>query len=96
MAFKPPQKAKRDGNEPEIFEVFQSHGFKVEAIDKPVDCILGWQGLNYLVEIKNGPKAPLTKGQVAFLKDWPGQATVVYSVADAIAFAHKIKGLDAK
>lgn len=93
MAWKPPQKARRDQNEPEIFEVFEAHGLKVEPTDKPLDCIVGFAGLNYLVEIKNGQKAPLTKGQKLFLSEWPGQAAVIRSVDEAIAFAQQIRGV---
>lgn len=91
MRFKPPQKAKRDLNEPEIVGVFRAHGISVAIADKPVDLILGYGGATFLVEVKNGPKAPLTKSQIDFFRDWKGQAVIVENVEQAQAFAKAIR-----
>lgn len=91
MPFKPPQKAKRDSNEREVFGVFRSHGIAVEPTDKPLDGILAFAGNTYLVEVKNGPKAPLTREQEEFLASWPGKARVVRSFDEAVAFAQDIR-----
>ena len=92
MAHKPPQKARRDGNEPEVFAALRAHGLAVEPTDKPLDAIVAYSDRTALVEVKNGPKAPLTKDQKVFLAEWPGEAVVIRSVDEAIAFAEKIRG----
>lgn len=94
MAHKAPQRAKRDGNEPEIVEAFKAHGIDVERADHPVDLLLGHRGVTWLVEVKNGPKAPLTSAQKAFFGRWRGHAAVITSVDEAIAFAQAIKAGD--
>lgn len=91
MRFKPPQKAKRDMNEPEIVAVFRRYGIDVEPADKPLDLVLGYMERTYLVEVKNGPKAPLTLFQQAFFARWCGHATIVCSVDDAIQLAERIR-----
>ncbi|URC15550.1 nuclease/hydrolyse [Octadecabacter Antarctic DB virus 2] len=81
--WKAPQKARRDENEPEIFDVLRAYGFIVEPTDKPGDCIAGYRGRNYIVEVKNGPKAPLTKYQKDFIERWTGQHDILCSVEEA-------------
>ena len=90
--WKPPQKARRDLNEPEVFEALRKHGLTVVATDKPLDAIVGYGGRTYLVEVKNGPKAPLTADQRSFLAAWPGHAVVLRSVEEAVAFAVRVRG----
>ncbi len=51
--WKAPQKARRDENEKEIFAILEAYGFQVEPTDKPGDCIAGYRGRNYIVEVKN-------------------------------------------
>jgi len=83
---------KRDGNEAGIFDLFRSAGLSVCPLDTPLDAIVGYAGRTYLVEIKNGHKAPLTKPQVAFLNAWTGQANVIRDDAQALAFIAAVKG----
>jgi len=91
MGWKPPQKAKRDGNEAPIVDAFRKMGLDVEPTDKPLDLILGYEGSTYLVEVKNGAKAPLTDAQKAFFGRWRGHAAVVTSMDEAIEFARAVK-----
>lgn len=91
MGWKPPQKAKRDLNEGDIFDAFRKMGLDVEATDKPLDAVVGYQGKSYLIEVKNGPKAPLTKDQEQFFSKWRGHAAVIRSVDEALAFAAAVK-----
>lgn len=91
MGWKPPQKAKRDANEGAVFEALEAHGLTVEPTDKPLDSVVGFAGRTYLVEVKNGPKAPLTKAQKKFFKEWPGQAEIITSVDEAIDFAKRVR-----
>jgi hypothetical protein len=46
------------------------------------DIVVGINGVNVLVEIKNGDK-PLTTDEVLFHETWRGYATVVRSLDDA-------------
>ena len=85
---------KRDANEPEIVAVLEAYGLSVERVDKPLDLIVGFMGKTYLCEVKNGPKAKLTKFQEAFFGRWRGHATVLTSVEDAEQFARAVKGFD--
>lgn len=89
--WKPPQKARRDLNEGEIFDAFRKMGLDVEATDKPLDALVGFGGRTYLVEIKNGPEAPLTDAQVEFFGKWRGHAAIIRSVDEALAFAAAVK-----
>jgi hypothetical protein len=94
--WKAPQKARRDENEPEIFGILRAYGFNVEPTDKPGDAIAGYRGRNYIVEVKNGPKAPLTPYQKKFISQWTGQHVVLCDIADAEVWCRLIRdGCDA-
>ena len=53
------------------------------------DIMVGYAGRNYLLEIKDGAKAPsrrdLTDAQKTFHGKWQGQAAVVTTAAEALA-----------
>ena len=53
------------------------------------DILVGYKGINYLMEIKDGDKPPsdrkLTKPQVAWHRDWRGTVHVVLSSQEAFA-----------
>ena len=83
-------KNKRDGNEKEIFGILRGYGIQVQSTDQPLDSICAFKGVNYLVEIKNGPKAPLTATQVEFLKDWRGQSVILSTTDEAHDWARSI------
>lgn len=91
MGNRPPLNAQRDANEPIIFEALRSHGVHVHPLDVPLDALAWFGGVTYLVEVKNGPKAPFTKPQIKFLKDWPGEPVILRSVDDAIAWAKSLR-----
>jgi hypothetical protein len=94
--WKAPQKARRDENEPEIFAILEAHGFDVEPTDKPADCIAGYRDRNYIVEVKNGPKATLTPYQKKFKKRWRGQYVILRDIAEAEVWCKLIRdGFDA-
>lgn len=52
MGWKPPQKAKRDGNEPVIVKALEARGVIVERLDKPVDLLCRYRGRVFLAEVK--------------------------------------------
>jgi Ser/Thr protein kinase RdoA (MazF antagonist) len=94
--WKTPQKARRDENEPEIFAILEAYGFDVEPTDKPADCIAGYRDRNYIVEVKNGPKATLTPYQKKFKKRWRGQYVILRDIAEAEVWCKLIRdGFDA-
>ena len=53
------------------------------------DLLVGYQGRNFLLEVKDGTKPPsarkLTPCQVSWHDDWAGQTAVVVSAEEAIA-----------
>jgi hypothetical protein len=48
------------------------------------DILVGFQGLNYLFEIKSG-KGILTPDEEAWIDEWEGDVVVIYNIQDAIA-----------
>lgn len=52
------------------------------------DIVIGYKGLNYLIEIKDGNKPPsarkLTEDEVKFHSQWKGQINVVENFGDLI------------
>jgi len=74
--------AKRDENEPEIVEALRGIGASVLLIDD-IDLIVGFRGVNYLMEVKTA-KGKLNKKQQKFFRGWQGQVNIVRSVDDAL------------
>ena len=83
-------KNKRDANEPAIFAILRGYGIQVCSTDQPLDSICAFKGVNYLVEVKNGLKAPLTKPQAKFLKDWRGQYVILHNESEAHEWASAV------
>lgn len=87
----PGRARKRDDNEPEIIEALQKVGAVVYAVDKPLDLIVIYKGLVWLLEVKNGAQPPswqrITPEQQEFLDlvdGLTGQVHVVNSVESAL------------
>jgi hypothetical protein len=79
-----------DGNQQEIVDYLQAHGFSVESIGRPLDLIAGKDGRTYLIEVKR-PKAKLRPTQEKFLAIWRGHAAVIRDLNDAKALIDKHK-----
>ena len=83
--------AKVDDNQAEIVRALQAIGASVEslaAVGAGVpDILVGYQGRNVLMEIKDGAKIPskrrLTSDQVKWHGKWRGQVAVVESIDQA-------------
>jgi hypothetical protein len=88
-------KAKRDANEASVFAILRAHGLSVYPLDLPLDALVGYAGQNYLVEVKDGPKAAMRPKQVEFFKDWPGQFAVIRTDGEAEAFAVAVRAENA-
>jgi hypothetical protein len=84
--------AKVDRNQAEIVKAFRDCGMTVQvlsAVGKGCpDTLVGFRGINVLVEIKDGEKPPseqkLTQDQVTWHGSWAGQVCVANSINDAI------------
>ncbi len=85
--------ARTDRNQSEIVEALRKLGASVQPLhsvhDGVPDLLVGYQGRNLLIEIKDGTKPPsarrLTECQVQWHHDWLGQAAIVASTEEAIA-----------
>lgn len=77
--------AKRDSNEPDIIDALRAVGCTVQplSIKGVCDLLVGIDGINYLLEVKNG-KNDLTDDQIKFFETWDGQCAVVRTVEEAI------------
>jgi hypothetical protein len=84
--------ARTDANQPAIVAALEAIGASV-AITSAVghgfpDLVVGMRGRNWLLELKDGNKAPsrrtLTPDQIEFKAKWRGHWAVVTSAEDAI------------
>jgi hypothetical protein len=52
------------------------------------DIVIGYKGINYLIEIKDGKKPPsarkLTDSEVKFHQDWRGQIKIVNNLDEVL------------
>lgn len=84
--------AQIDDNQPEIVKALRAAGASVEplhAVGGGVpDLLVGYRGVNYLLEVKNPMKSPaqqaLTKKQKEWHPKWRGQLCVVRTVGEAL------------
>lgn len=94
------RQAKADNNQPEIVKIFRDLGCSVQhlhTIGKGCpDVLIGKDGQNFLIEIKNGSKhlsqKKLTKDEAEWHQKWRGQVCIIESIDCAIEFIeHTIK-----
>jgi hypothetical protein len=87
--------AKRiDSNQTEIVKAFRTCGASVwitSSLGKGApDCVVGYAGQNWLVEIKDGEKSPsqqnLTPCETKFHESWKGKIIIIRSVDEVIRF----------
>lgn len=84
--------AKSDANQQEIVDALREVGASVWVTHRVghgfPDLVVGYRGITYLMEIKDGNKADsatkLTPDEETFFEEWKGHACVVYSVTDAL------------
>ena len=85
--------AKIDRNQPEIVQALRNVGASVQSLSsvgKGVpDLLVGFRGVNFLLEIKDGTKPPSQKSRTVHQVDWHvawrGSVRVVESPAEALA-----------
>lgn len=81
-----------DSNQTEIVKALRKIGCTVTPThmvgDGFPDLVVGRNGVNHLLEIKDGAKVPskreLTKDEKKFHIEWRGTVNIVYSVDDAL------------
>ena len=87
--------AKADDNQPQIVKAFRQLGFSVahtHTIGKGFpDIIVGRNGMNTLVEIKDGAKVKsqkqLTADEKEFHESWRGTIIIIESIEQVIEFS---------
>ena len=82
--------ARKDANHKEIAEYLIAHGASVgdlSQVKRLCDIVVGYKGVNELVEIKDGSKPPsqqkLTQGEQEFHDRYTGTISIVMSTDDA-------------
>lgn len=77
-----------DRNQLEIVQALEAIGCDVCEVGWPVDLLVGYRALNFLIEVKDPLKPPserkLTQDQEDFFAMWRGQVRKVETVDDAI------------
>ena len=85
--------AKADANQPEIIAALRKAGASVQALHTVgqgcPDIVVGFRGVNWLLEIKDGSLAHsrrvLTSSELSWHRAWEGQVRTVCTPADALA-----------
>lgn len=86
--------ARIDANQPQIVAALRKMGATVlhlHTIGKGApDILVGYQGKNALIELKDGSKPPsarkLTADEEKFHAEWRGQVAIIESVEQAVDF----------
>ena len=84
--------AKVDRNQSEIVEALRKFGASVQSLaavgDGVPDLLVGWRGMNLLIEVKDGSKPPsvrkLTPDQEAWHDAWAGRPVFVVTCVDQV------------
>lgn len=84
--------AKVDANQGDVKKALQRIGATVQVLpvgDGVPDLLVGWRGINFLLEVKDGNKPPsaqkLRPRQVEWHEGWKGTVHVVNSPEAALA-----------
>jgi hypothetical protein len=64
--------ARVDANQQQVVETLRAAGAYVWIIGLPVDLLVGYNGITFLVEVKDGSKKHLTPLQRDFFEKWMG------------------------
>ena len=84
--------AKIDDNQTEIVDALRKAGASVQSLAATgkgcPDLLVGYNGMNLLMEVKDGSKVPskrkLTSDQITWHFNWLGQVEVVKNVEEAL------------
>jgi hypothetical protein len=85
--------AKVDANQRAIMEELKKFvDISCVAIGKPLDLLIGYDGENFLIEIKNPDgkdrRGPSWESQLAFMGQWRGSSHVCSSFEEVLAAIH--------
>lgn len=91
--------ARVDANQPEIVKGLRKAGATVLILSNLKNCfdiLVGFRGVNYIMEIKDGAKPPsgrkLTEGEQKFADEWQGgQYYIVLDLQQALKIIGAIK-----
>jgi hypothetical protein len=94
-------RARVDDNQPEIVAALRKHGASVACLHQCgggiPDLLVGFKGVNFLIEVKDGLKRPsarkLTPDQHNWHELWRGQVSIVTNCAEAIALMESQCGI---
>ena len=94
------RRGKVDANQADIVRALRAIGADVQLLSDVgggvPDLLLGYRGVNILLEVKDGRKPPserqLTPDQVIWHRDWRGQKAVVESVGEALEAVRQYVG----
>jgi hypothetical protein len=92
--------AKVDANQAEIVAALRAVGATVTPLHAVgqgcPDLLVGYRGVNFCVEVKDGAKPPsarkLTPDQVSWHDTWRGQVAVASSVKEALKIIGALRG----
>lgn len=95
------QAARVDANQSAIVKLVRSLGVTVKITSNEghgfPDTVWGCNGINYLVEIKDGNQPPsgrkLTEDEAKFHAEWRGQVCVIKNEQEALELVKKMRGL---
>lgn len=77
--------ARVDNNQKAIVAALrQIPGVTVYHLQKPLDLLIGFRGLNYVVDVKGSRSTAITPPQVKFFAEWTGQAALAYSLDEVL------------
>ena len=84
--------AKVDDNQKDIVRTLRGAGASVQSLaahgQGVPDLLVGFRGVNYLLEVKDGAKVPsmrlMTVDESMWHQSWQGQCAVVLTPADAL------------
>ncbi len=88
----PRHRPRLDANQREVVETLRAFGCSVQSLASVgkgcPDLLVGYRGLNILLEVKDGTKKPsarvLTEDEARWHTAWGGRVHVVYSAQDAV------------
>jgi hypothetical protein len=85
--------AKRDAVEDELVLALRQCGCDVFLTSVPFDAIVGYRGVNHLVEFKSGKAGRYTEAQKRFMESWRGAKVITLrSTEDAIKWVTSLAG----
>lgn len=86
------KKGRIDGNQNTIVKQLRAMGASVQSLASVgngcPDLLVGFRGINYLFEIKDGRKSPsrrkLTPDEILFAETWKGRVFVINSIDEIL------------